>query len=38
MSELLVYRSVKPQYKIIHNRDKNVVQNMLNIIKSIFNT
>ena len=27
-----------PQCNVIHNRDKNAVQNMLNIVKSIFNT
>ena len=25
-----------PQCKIIHNRNKNIVQNMLNIVKNIF--
>ena len=29
---------VTPQCKIIHNRDKNAVQNMLNIVKNIFLT
>ena len=27
-----------PQCDVIHNRDKNAVQNMLNIVQSIFNT
>jgi hypothetical protein len=27
-----------PQCNLIHNRDKNAVQNMLNIVESIFNT
>ena len=35
---ILRHRSVKPQCEVIHNRDKNAVQNMLNIIQSIFNT
>ena len=29
---------VKHKSEIIHNRDKNAVQNMLNIVKSIFET
>jgi hypothetical protein len=35
---LLRCQSVMPQCKVIHNRDKNAVQNMLNIVQSIFNT
>ena len=35
---LLRCQSVTPQCKIIHNRDKNAVQNMLNIVKNIFLT
>ncbi len=35
---LLRCKSVKHQCEIIHNRDKNAVQNMLNIVTSIFNT
>jgi len=35
---LLRCKSVMPQCKVIHNRDKNAVQNMLNIVESIFNT
>ena len=35
---LLRHKSVKPQCEVIHNRDKNAVQNMLNIVESIFNT
>lgn len=35
---LLRCQSVKHTSKIYHNRDKNAVQNMLNIVKSIFNT
>ena len=27
-----------PQCKVIHNRDKHAVKNMLNIVESIFNT
>ena len=30
--------SVTPQCKIIHNRDNNAVQNMLNIVENIFST
>jgi hypothetical protein len=33
---LLRCQSIKPLCEIIHNRDKNAVQNMLNITKSIF--
>ena len=32
---LLRCQSIKPQCEIIHNRDKNAVQNMLNIVDSI---
>ena len=32
------YQSVKHKCEVIHNRDKNAVQNMLNIVKSIFET
>ena len=35
---LLRCQSVTPQCKIIHNRDKNAVQNMLNIVRSVFDT
>lgn len=35
---LLRCQSVKPKCEIIHNRDKNAVQNMLTIIESIFKT
>lgn len=35
---LLRCKSVKHKCEIIHNRDKNAVQNMLNIIRSIFVT
>ena len=35
---LLRCQSVKHNCEIIHNRDKNAVQNMLNIVSSIFNT
>ena len=35
---LLRCKSVTPKCKIIHNRDKNAVQNMLNIVRSIFET
>jgi len=35
---ILRCQSIKPKCEIIHNRDKNAVQNMLNIVKSIFNT
>ena len=35
---LLRCQSVTHNCKIIHNRDKNAVQNMLNIVKSIFET
>ena len=31
-------QSIKHKSQIIHNRDKNVVQNMLNIVKSVFET
>ena len=32
---LLRWQSVKPQCKIIHNRDKNAVQNMLYIVENM---
>ena len=35
---LLRCQSVKPKCEIIHNRDKNAVQNMLQIVKSVFDT
>jgi transposase len=35
---ILRCKSVMPQCNVIHNRDKNAVQNMLNIVQSIFNT
>jgi hypothetical protein len=35
---LLRCQSIKHKSEIFHNRDKNSVQNMLNIVKSIFNT
>lgn len=35
---LLRCESVKPKCEIIHNRDKNAVVNMLNIVKSVFKT
>ena len=35
---LLRCQSVKHKSKIFHNRDKNAVQNMLNIVKSVFDT
>ena len=35
---ILRCKSIKPKCEIIHNRDKNAVQNMLNIVKSIFLT
>jgi len=35
---ILRCQSKKPQCNVIHNRDKNAVQNMLNIVESIFNT
>jgi len=35
---LLRCQSVKHKCEIIHNRDKNAVQNMLNIVSSVFNT
>jgi len=35
---LLRHQSVKPQCEIIHNRDKNAVQNMLYIVETIFKT
>jgi hypothetical protein len=31
-------QSIKHKSEIFHNRDKNAVQNMLKIVKSIFNT
>lgn len=36
--DILLCQSVKHNCEIYHNRDKNVVQNMLKIVKSIFNT
>ena len=33
---LLSHQEDKQKCEIIHNRDKNAVQNMLNIVKSIF--
>jgi hypothetical protein len=33
---LLSHQEDKQKREIIHNRDKNAVQNMLNIVKSIF--
>ena len=35
---LLRCQSVKPKCEIIHNRDKNAVQNMLEIVSSLFDT
>ncbi len=35
---ILRCKSIKSKCEIIHNRDKNAVQNMLNIVKSIFLT
>jgi hypothetical protein len=35
---LLRHQSIKPQCEIIHNRDKNAVQNMLYIVETIFKT
>jgi hypothetical protein len=35
---LLRCQSVKHECEIFHNRDKNAVQNMLNIVKSVLNT
>ena len=35
---LLRCQSVKHKCEIIHNRDKNAVQNMLNIVKSVYET
>ena len=35
---LLRCQSVKHKSEIFHNRDKNAVQNMLNIVSSVFNT
>ena len=35
---LLRCQSVKHKSEIFHNRDKNAVQNMLNIVKSVFDT
>ena len=35
---ILRCKSVKHKSEIFHNRDKNAVQNMLNIVKSIFDT
>ncbi len=35
---LLRCQSVKPKCEVIHNRDKNAVINMLNIVKSVFET
>lgn len=36
--ELLRCQSIKPKCKIIHNRDKNAVQNMLYIVETIKTT
>ena len=36
--ELLRCQSIKHKSEIIHNRDKNAVRNMLNIVKSVFET
>ena len=38
VSGLLRCSSVKPKCEIIHNRDKNAVQNMLSIVENIFST
>ena len=38
VSGLLRCQSIKPKCEIIHNRDKNAVQNMLNIVENIFST
>jgi len=38
VSGLLRCQSIKPQCEIIHNRDKNAVQNMLYIVETIFKT
>ena len=35
---LLRCKSVKHKSEIFHNKDKNVVRNMLNIVKSVFET
>ena len=35
---LLRCQSIKHKSEIIHNRDKNAVRNMLNIVKSVFET
>ena len=35
---LLRCQSVKPECKVIHNRDKNAIQNMLTIVKSVIET
>uniref|UniRef100_A0A6C0AG02 Cas12f1-like TNB domain-containing protein n=1 Tax=viral metagenome TaxID=1070528 RepID=A0A6C0AG02_9ZZZZ len=35
---LLRCQSITRECKIIHNRDKNAVQNMLNIVNSVFKT
>ena len=35
---ILRCQSIKHKSEIFHNRDKNAVQNMLKIVKSIFNT
>ena len=35
---ILRCQSIKHKSEIFHNRDKNTVQNMLKIVKSIFNT
>jgi len=35
---LLRCQSIKHKSEIFHNRDKNTVQNMLNIVKSVLNT
>jgi hypothetical protein len=38
VSGLLRCQSIKPKCEIIHNRDKNAVQNMLSIVENIFST
>ena len=35
---LLRCQSIKPKCEIIHNRDRNAVQNMLDIVESIITT
>ena len=36
VNRLLRHKSIKPECKVIHNRDKNAVQNMLYIVETIF--